>query len=166
MLSSSRGMIKLTISAALICWELGSNLLRKLCQVCSCFNGDMFMWFSCLKNNTGKQNSALYPLKRLFIIYVLNFRIKIFFFFAIFMDEICDHLHRILPVDSTPLIDNMFLTEKSWVLDTNGRTVVIYKLVHYHWWINLFICLSYSVAWRSCLHSILAKKKTVPCVPF
>lgn len=63
---------------------------------------------------------------------MLNFRIKIFFFFAIFMDEICDHLHRILPVDSTPLIDNMFLTEKSWVLDTNGRTVVIYKLVHYH----------------------------------
>ena len=62
----------------------------------------------------------------------VKFRIKIFFFFAIFMDEICDHLHRILPVDSTPLIDNMFLTEKSWVLDTNGRTVVIYKLVHYH----------------------------------
>ena len=58
------------------------------------------------------------------------------------MDEICDHLHRILPVDSTPLIDNMFLTEKSsWVLDTNGRTVVIYKLMD-----KPLICLSYSVA--------------------
>lgn len=57
------------------------------------------------------------------------------------MDEICDYLYRILLVDLILLIDNMFFIEKLlWVLDINGRIVVIYKLMD-----KFFICLSYFV---------------------